>query len=72
MLIKIIKKVQELQYNLRFTKAMIKHPHTQINWDKWIEREDENNALNQNSIGDWNPSNMQDLGMGDYEGSDVD
>jgi hypothetical protein len=37
---------------------MIKHPHTQINWDKWIEGEDENNALNLNSIGDWNPSNM--------------
>ena len=71
-LLNIIKKDQEAEYWPRLTKEKMKHPHIKIDWDKWIEEEDENAEPNADMMGDWDPSNMQNFGMGDYEDSDDD
>ena len=72
-ILNIVKKDQEDEYWPRITKEKIKHPHIKVDWDKWIEEDDENATPdNADLMGDWDPNNMQDFGAGDYEDSDDD
>jgi len=72
----IAKKDQEDEYWPRLTKDKTKNPHIQIDWAKWIDEDDENEA--EAPGGDWDPSAMQDFnmggmgGMGGMEGGDSD
>ena len=67
--INVAKKDKEAEYWPRFTKEKMKHPHIFIDWDKWIEEEDENEGGNAD-LGNFDLEGMQDFNMGDYEDSD--
>ena len=69
-LLNIVKKDQDDEYWPRLTKEKIKHTHIKVDWDKWIEEDDENGAPNADLGGDFDPDNMQDFMGQNYEDSD--
>ena len=71
-ILNIVKKDQEDEYWPRLTKEKIKHPHIKVDWSKYIEQEDENATNADLAGGDFDPDQMQDFGMQDYEDSDDD
>jgi prostaglandin-E synthase len=70
-LLNIYKKDKENEYWPRLTKIKMKHPHIQVDWSKYIEEDEENEQpLNEDLKGDFDPDQMQDFNNGDYEDSD--
>ena len=58
----IVKKNPEQEYWPRLTKDKIKNSHIQIDWSKWVDEDEENEAK---PMGDeWDGNNMNDFGMG--------
>ncbi|CAI2380211.1 unnamed protein product [Moneuplotes crassus] len=70
-ILNIVKKDQEDEYWPRITKEKIKHPHIKIDWAKWVDEEEQNEAPAAD-YGDFDPDKMNEFGMGDYEDSDDD
>ncbi len=69
-ILNIVKKDQEDEYWPRITKEKIKHPHIKIDWAKWVDEEEQNEAPADS--GEFDPDNMNEFGMGDYVDSDDD
>lgn len=54
----------------RLTKDKVKNSHIQIDWAKWVDEDEENEAK---PVGeDWNTDNMNDFNMGAMGGMGAD
>ena len=70
-LLNIVKKDKEAEYWPRLMKEKVKNPHISVDWSRWIEEEDEDEpGMNNDLMGDFDPDQMNNFGMGGYGDSD--
>jgi hypothetical protein len=65
-ILNIVKANTEAEHWPRLTKEKVKNSHIQIDWAKWVDEDEENEAK---PVGeDWDADNMNDFNMGGYGG----
>lgn len=63
----------------RLTKDKVKNPHLKVDWARWVDQEDDGKKKapaggpgGPGEQDDWDPSSMNDFGMGNYGGDNSD
>lgn len=69
-ILNIVKANTEAEYWPRLTKDKVKNSHIQIDWSKWVDEDEEDEAKPLNE--DWNEDNMNAFNMGGGYGGDGD
>ena len=69
-ILNISKANKEAEYWPRLTRDKIKNAHINIDWAKWVDEDEEDQAKPLNE--DWNEDNMNNFDMGGYQGGDSD
>jgi hypothetical protein len=69
-ILNIVKANPEAEYWPRLTKEKTKNSHIQIDWSKWVDEDEEDEAKPLNE--DWNEDNMNAFNMGGMDGGDSD
>jgi hypothetical protein len=69
-ILNIVKKDASADHWPRLTKDKVKNQHIQIDWSKWVDEDEEDEAK---PVGeDWDGANMNNFNMGGYDGGDSD
>ena len=63
----IVKTNPDADYWIRLTKDKVKNTHIQIDWSKWVDEDEEDEAKPLNE--DWNEDNMNAFNMGGAGGA---
>ena len=69
-ILNIVKKNTEAEHWPRLTKDKIKNQHIQIDWSKWVDEDEEDEAKPMGN--EWDEGNMNNFNMGGYGGGDSD
>lgn len=65
-ILNIVKQNTDAEHWPRLTKDKVKNSHIQIDWSKWVDEDEENEAK---PVGeDWDADNMNDFNMGGMGG----
>ena len=69
-ILNIVKQNSEAEHWPRLTKDKVKNAHIQIDWVKWVDEDEENEAKPMGE--DWDAENMNAFNMGGGYGGDSD